>query len=80
MERFNCTLAERPFRNQYAVEMLVPASQRMTAGVKRLHDIVEALNNKVTRQTGKRPAVATKEKRFSVEPSTPFSWPVGVNE
>ena len=81
VERFNRTLAERLFGHQYAVEMLLPEGQRSTAWVKRLPDVVRALNNEVTRLTGKRPAVAIKEKKGVVaKPSTPYSRLVGVSE
>ena len=63
VERFNRTLAERLFGHQYAVEMLLPEGQRSTAWVKRLPDVVKALNNEVTRLTGKKPAVAIKKKK-----------------
>ena len=45
-----------------------------------LRDVVEALNNVVTRLTDEKPAVAIKEKGVSTKPSTPYSWFVGVNE
>ena len=80
VERFNRTLAERLFGHQYAVEMLNPEGPRSTAWVKRLPDVVRALNNEVTRLTGKRPASAVKEKDVVAKPSTPYSRPVGVNE
>ena len=80
VERFNRTLAERLFGHQYAVEMLLPGGQRSTAWVKRLPDVVKALNDEVTRLTGKKPAVAIKEKGVVAKPSTPYSRPVGVNE
>ena len=48
VERFNCTLAERLFGHQYAVERLLPEGQRSSARVKRLPDVVSALNNEVT--------------------------------
>ena len=38
------------------------------------------MENEVTRLTGKRTAVAIKEKSVVAEPSTPYSRPVGVNE
>jgi len=53
VERFNRTLAERLFGHQYAVEMLLPEGKRSTAWVKRLPDVVKALNNEVTSLTGK---------------------------
>ena len=80
VERFNRTLAERLFGHQYAVEMLLPEGKRSTEWVKRLLDVVSALNNEVTRLTGKKPAVAIKEKSVVSKPSTPCSRPVGVNE
>ena len=78
VERFNRTLAERLFGHQYAVEMLHAGWS--TVWVKRLPDVVSALNNEVTRLTGKKPASAIKEKNIVSKPSTPYSRPVGVNE
>ena len=78
VERFNRTLAERLFGHQYAVEML--HAGRSTVWVKRLPDVVSALNNEGTRLTGKKPASAIKEKNIVSKPSTPYSRPVGVNE
>ena len=80
VERFNRTLAERLFGHQYAVEMLLPEGKRSTEWVKRLPDVVGALNNEVTRLTGKKPAAAIKEKSVEAKPSTPYSRPVGINE
>ena len=83
VERFNSTLAERLFGYQYAVEMNMKdtiAGQRSTEWVKRLPSVVLALNNEVTRLTGKKPAEAIKEKSVSSKPATPYSRPVGVNE
>ena len=81
MECFNRTLAERLFGHQYAVEMLLPAGQRSTAGVKRFPDVVATLNNEVISLTGKKkPAVAIKDKAISGKPSTSYPRPVGVNE
>ena len=79
VERFNRTLAERLFGHQYAVEMNLP-SGRSTAWVKRLPDVVSALNNEVTRLTGKKPKDAIKEKAVSAKPATPYMRPVGVYE
>ena len=62
VECFNRTLAERLFGHHYTVEMRLPEGQRPTAWVKRLPDVVAALNNKMTWLTGKKPAVAIKEK------------------
>ena len=77
VERFNRTLAERLFGHQYAVEMRLPEGQRSTAWVKRLPEVVSALNNEETRLTGKKPAIAIKDKAVYSKPSTPYSRPVG---
>ena len=80
VERFNRTLAERLFGHQYAVEMLLPGGQRSTAWVKRLPDVVRALNKEVTSLIGIKPAVAIKEKAVAAKPSTKYSRPVGMKE
>ena len=80
VERFNRTLAERLFGHQYAVEMLLPDGKRSTEWVKRLPDVVGALNNEVTSLIDKKPAVAIKEKDVFSKPSTKYNRPVGVNE
>ena len=77
VERFNRTLAERLLGHQYAVEMRLPAGQRSTAWVKRLPEVVVALNNEVTSFTGKKLAEAIKEKAVVAKPSTTYSRPVG---
>jgi len=79
VERFNRTLAERLFGHEYAVEMRLPEGQRFTAWVKRLPEVVSALNE-VTSFIGKKPAIAIKEKAVYARPSTPYSRPVGRNE
>ena len=79
VERFNRTLAERLFGHQYAVEMLLPEGKRSTEWVKRLPDVVRALNNEVTSLIGKKPAVAIKEKSVSSLP-TKYNRPVGLAE
>ena len=80
VERFNRTLAGRWFGHQYAVEMRLPAGQRSTAWVKRLPEVVAALNNEVTSLTRKKPAEAIKEKAVAAKPSTTYSRPVGERE
>ena len=79
VERFNRTLAERLFGHQYAVEMNMP-SGRSTAWVKRLPAVVDAFNHEVTRLTGKKPAVAIREKTVASKPATPYMRPVGAKE
>jgi len=48
--------------------------------VKRLPEVVSALNNEVTRLIGKKLAVAIKEKTVYSKPSTPYSRPVGKSK
>jgi len=80
VERFNRTLVEGLFRHQYAMEMQLPEGQRSTAWLKRLPEVVSALNNEVTNLIGKKPAVAIKEKAVYARPSTSYSRPVGKSE
>ena len=60
--------------------MRLTSGQRSTEWVKRLPAVVSALNNEVTRLTGKKPTQAIKEKAVSSKPSTAYSRSVGVNE
>ena len=77
-EPFNRTLSERLFAYQYAVEMPLPEGQPSTAWVKRLPEAAAALNNDVTSLTGKKPAVAIKEKKSAyAKPSTSYARPAG---
>ena len=80
VERFNRTLAERLFGHQYAVEMLLPEGKRSTAWVKRLPEVVAAINNEKTSLTGKKPAEAIKEKSVFAKPSSTYHRPVGMKE
>ena len=80
VERFNRTLAERLFGHQYAVEMRMPEGQRSIAWVKRLPEVVAALNNEVTSLIGQKPTVAIKGKNVYAKPSTPYLRPVGEME
>ena len=80
VERFNCTLTERLFGHQYAVEMLQPEGKRSIAWVKRLPEVVAALNDMETSLTGTKPAEAIKEKAVFSRPSTTYHRPVGTKE
>jgi len=48
--------------------------------VKRLPDVVTALNGEVTSLIEKKPAVAIKEKSVTSKPSTKYSRPAGLKE
>ena len=48
--------------------------------MKRLPDVISALNNDVTSLIGKKPAAAIKEKAVSSKPSTKYNRPVGLDE
>ena len=60
--------------------MSLPEGQRSTAWVKRLPEVITALNNEEIRLTGKKPVVAIKEKAVFSKPSTPYTRPVGEKE
>ena len=79
-EQFNRTLTECLFGHQYAVEMLLPEGKRSTAWVKRLPEVVAALNNEKTSLTGKKTAEAIKEKSVFAKPSSTYHRPVGMKE
>ena len=79
VERFNRTLGERLFSFQYSQEMNLKWGERSTEWVKRLPEVVKALNNETTRLTGKKPIDAIKENVVdSKKPN--YSRPVGKNE
>jgi len=82
-ERFNHTLAERLFGAQYAQELLLAArgsSERSAEWVSALPDVVAALNDEVTRLTGKKPKDAIKASAVAHKPSAPAARPVGLGE
>lgn len=58
VERFNRTLAERLFGHQYYQE--ITKNKRSREWVKRLPEVVKALNNEYTRLIGRKPAEAIK--------------------
>lgn len=80
VERWNRTLAERLFGHQYAQEMRLPGGQRSTEWVTRLPAVVKALNDEVTRLTGKKPSAAIRVKTVAQNPSLPAARPVGMKE
>ena len=75
VERFNRTLAERLFGHQYAQEILLEArgekNIRSSEWVKRLPDVIKALNNEPTRLIGMKPSEAIKNKSVKVKSSAP---------
>ena len=70
VERFNRTLAERLFGHQYAQEMRLPEGERSTEWVDRLPAVVSALNNEVTRLTGRKPSEAIRADSVEQKPSS----------
>ena len=80
VERFSRTLGERLFSFQYSQEMNMKSGERSTEWVKRLPEVVSALNSEKTRLTGKRPVDSIKEKTINAKSSTFYSRPVGKNE
>ena len=70
VERFNRTLRERLFSFQYSQEMNMKSYERSREWVKRLPEVVRALNNELTRLTGKRPVDAIRERLVNARSST----------
>lgn len=62
VERFNRTLSKRLFSYQSNKEMDIKFSERFRDWVKGLREVVKALNNDMTRSTGKRPVDAVRER------------------
>ena len=62
VEQFNRTLGGRFFTFQYSPEMNFKEGKRSTEWVKRLPEVVLALNSEVTRLTGKNPLKRSKRK------------------
>ena len=67
VERFNRSLSERLFSFQYSQEMNLKSGERSTEWVKRLPEVVSALNREKTRLTGRRSVDAIKEKTINVK-------------
>jgi len=83
VERFNRTLAERLFGQQYAQELLLTArgaSERSSEWVRALPDVVAALNDEVTRLTVKKPSEVIKASVVAHKPSLPARRVVGHDE
>ena len=62
VDRFNRTLGERLFTFQYSKEMTFKSSERSTEWMKRVPEVVSALNSEVTRLAGKKPVNVIKGK------------------
>ena len=56
------------------------SSERSREWVKRLPEVVKALNNEVTRLTGKKPVDAIRESVVGAKSSTTYSRVVGLKE
>ena len=80
VERFNRALSKKLFSYQYSREMNFKSGERSREWVKRLPEVVSALNSEETRLTGKKPVDAIKEKVVNAKPSTNYSRPVGLKE
>jgi len=79
VERFNRTLAERLFRIQDAIEFITEIEN--TKWVENLQDIVDDLNNSITRLIGMSPATAIlKDEVFALPSKIPKYRLVGEDE
>jgi len=70
VEHFNRTLSECLFSYQYNKETNMKSSERSREWVKRLPEVVKALNNEVTRLIGERPVDAIRERVVDAKSST----------
>ena len=77
VERANKTLSERLFSHQYAQEMLHDGRSR--EWVKRLPQVLKAMNSEPTRLIGKEPSGAIGMDKVSVK-KVEYKRPVGLNE
>ena len=77
VERVNRTLSERLFSHQYAQEMLTDGRSR--EWVKRLPQVLKAMNSEPTRLTGKEPSSAIGLEKVSIKKEN-YKRPVGLNE
>ena len=80
VERFNRSLSERLFSFQYSQEINMKSDERSTEWVKRLPEVISALNREKTRLTEKKPVDAIKENVINAKSSTFYFRPVGKNE
>ena len=80
VERFNRTLSERLFSFQYSQETNMKSFERSREWVKRLPEVVKALNNEVTRLARKKPVDAVRENVIGAKSSTTYSRVVGLKE
>ena len=77
VERANKTLSERLFSHQYAQEMI--ANGRSREWVKRLPQVLKAMNSEPTRLTGKEPSSAIGSDKVLVK-KVEYKRPVGLDE
>ena len=77
VERANKTLSERLFSHQYAQEMI--SDGRSREWVKRLPQVLKAMNSEPTRLTGKEPSSAIELDKVSIKVGN-YKRPVGLDE
>ena len=77
VERANKTLSERLFSHQYAQEMITDGRSR--EWVKRLPQVLKAMNSEPTRLTGKEPSSAIELEKVSIKGGS-YKRPIGMDE
>ena len=77
VERANKTLSERLFSHQYAQEMI--SDGRSREWVKRLPQVLKAMNSEPTRLTGKEPSSAIELEKVMIK-AVSYKRPVGLDE
>ena len=80
VERANKTLSERLFSHQYAQEMINDSGDgRSREWMKRLSQVLKAMNSEPTRLTGKEPSSAIELEKVMIK-AVSYKRPVGLDE
>jgi hypothetical protein len=80
LDNYAGQFSRRVFKNQYAVEFLLPTGERCRECERFARRIVDNMNDTPTRLIGMSPNDAMKLKRVYSKPSVKYNCPIGVDE
>ncbi|CAG8852343.1 16120_t:CDS:1, partial [Gigaspora margarita] len=80
VDRYARLFELRVFKNQYAIEFLLPTGERCKECERFARRIVDNMNDTPTRLIGMSPNDATKLEQVYSKPSVKYNRPIGVNE
>jgi len=80
VDRYAGLFTLRVFKNQYAIEFLLPSGERCKECERFARKIVDNMNNTSTRLIGMSPNDAMKLERVYSKPSVKYNCPIGINE